>query len=105
MPVKVFRSKSHGKNVGLNNHSAHNLVLVKALIKIHWPHSFNNRQPLHALGIDRYSILPSIIKLTLMPQLNIQGATGALYLPPDRHIYRKLIWAKIENGQTHLLAP
>ena len=72
-------------------------------VKKLWPSSYNHHARLYALGVDAYDIIPQLGKLILLPDFGISGATGMLYLYPNQHIYRKLLWAKIMEGSAHLL--
>ncbi len=63
-----------------------------------WPNSYQRNVRLYALGSDAYNLIPQLGKLILLPQLGVYGATGMLYLLPNQHIYRKLLWAQMRDG-------
>lgn len=64
-----------------------------------WPKSYQQNIKLYALGVDAYDLVGSLGKLTLLPKFGISGATGRLYLDPEQHIYRRLLWAQMRNSQ------
>lgn len=67
--------------------------------KIIWSKSFQKKPKMYALGVDAYFLASRINQMSLFPHLGINGATGTLYLSPNRHIYRELSWAKMRNGK------
>jgi len=60
-----------------------------------WQRGFNQEARFYALGMDAYLIAEN---LNHLPS-GLNGATGTLYLTSDRHISRKLMWAKFVNGE------
>ena len=73
------------------------LKQIRQHIRILWPNSFNQHPRLYALGIDAYHIVFELTKLISIPHYTINGATGNLYLLPNQHVYRQLLWVKIVN--------
>jgi uncharacterized protein len=69
---------------------------IPALIK-NTERTHGNR--LYFVGRDAYLLSQEINRLTLLPNFPIYGSTGALSLTPERQIYRRLAWAKFQNGQ------
>lgn len=80
-----------------------NLVQTRNQIKILWPTSYAENARLYGLGVDAYNIIPKLGRLAILPQLSVYGATGILYLYPNQHIYRKLLWAQMKHGHPRLL--
>lgn len=58
---------------------------------------------LHALGVDSYNLMRFLNKPNVFPKHGLQGATGNLFLTSSNHIYRSLLWAKIQNGQPNII--
>ncbi len=63
----------------------------------------NRFSRLYALGIDTFSLSMQAGQMTLSTQYSQTGATGILYLTPQRQIMRKLQWAEIKHGEPVLL--
>ncbi len=53
---------------------------------------------LYALGMDAYTIIPSLAYLRRNPIAEISGATARLHVSSDGHINRRLTWARFEEG-------
>ncbi|MDH3280705.1 MAG: penicillin-binding protein activator, partial [Gammaproteobacteria bacterium] len=53
---------------------------------------------LYALGMDAYTIVPSLAYLRSNPVSQISGATARLNVTRSGHINRRLTWARFENG-------
>ncbi|MBN2689109.1 MAG: penicillin-binding protein activator [Gammaproteobacteria bacterium] len=85
-----------------NNDLPPTLAALKAEISKNWPMSFHYHTKLYALGVDAYYLTLNLNKLLQNPNSGIEGATGIFYLDQYQHIYRKLLWTKIENGRTKL---
>ena len=68
-----------------------------------WPSSFQQNSQLYALGVDAYDLISQLKKMALLPQFGVSGATGILYLTNNRIIYRKLLWAQMQNGRPKIL--
>jgi outer membrane PBP1 activator LpoA protein len=54
---------------------------------------------LFAVGHDAYFISQNISRFTVLPNMPLYGATGALTLNPQKKFYRRLAWAQIRNGR------
>ncbi|WP_423062944.1 penicillin-binding protein activator [Candidiatus Paracoxiella cheracis] len=80
-----------------------NLAQTRHRIKILWPRSYAQNTRLYGLGVDAYDIIPRLGKLAILPQFGVYSATGMLYLSPNQHIYRKLVWAQMIDGKPELL--
>ena len=78
------------------------LLQIRGTIKQLWPHSYQSNIKLYALGVDAYRLVGSLTKLSLLPKFGISGATGRLYLDSNQHIYRRLLWAQMNNSQPTL---
>jgi outer membrane PBP1 activator LpoA protein len=81
-----------------------NLAQTRNRIKTLWPTSYAENTRLYGLGVDAYNIISKLGKLAILPQLGVYGATGMLYLYPNQHIYRELLWAQMERGRPILLS-
>ncbi len=68
-----------------------------------WPKGYQRHTKLYALGVDAYHLISALNKLTLLPKFGVSGATGRLYLAPDQHIYRRLLWAQMQGAAPVLL--
>lgn len=79
------------------------LKKLRTQIETIWPQSYSNHKKLYALGIDAYTLAAKLEQMKAMPQFAIVGATGDLYLDQAQHIYRKLIWAKFQNGDVNVI--
>ncbi len=88
-----------------NNALASNMADIRDRIHVLWQNSANHNVRFFALGADAYNLIPQLGKLTLLPQFSVNGATGMLYLLPNQHVYRKLVWAQIRGGTPHPLGP
>jgi len=53
---------------------------------------------LYALGMDAYTIIPSLEYLKSNPISEISGATARLTVAPSGYINRRLTWARFEKG-------
>lgn len=67
---------------------------IQSRVATLWPGGSNSK--LYAMGVDSYFLMNDLHGLSGSNAYD--GATGDLYLGPDRQIHRKLQWAKIENG-------
>lgn len=63
-----------------------------------WPQSYASEPKLLALGVDAYDVIPNLNRMAQSPESGMPAATGVLYLDKNHHIYRKLLWSKIQNG-------
>lgn len=60
---------------------------------------------LYALGIDAYYLINFLSTKNAFPIQGLSGTTGVLFLDKHNHIYRRLTWAKFQNGVPKTLAP
>lgn len=78
------------------------LQRIKANIQRLWPNNARYTK-LYALGVDAYNLVNSLSQLSALPRFGIYGATGRLFLHDNQHIYRKLLFAKMENTRPVLI--
>lgn len=71
----------------------HNKVLTLA------PTAMQKDTRLYALGIDAYNIAASFNRFIKTPNAGFPGATGILVLDNYNHIYRKLGWTTMQQGE------
>ncbi len=79
------------------------LQQLRRQIETIWPLSYSRNVKLYALGVDAFKIALKLQQIQTMPQFSINGATGELYLDQAQHIYRRLQWARFQNGVPVLL--
>lgn len=63
-----------------------------------WPDNYRQNNRLYALGVDAYQLTLLFNRLNLMPNFEVDGVTGDLFLNDQRQIVRQLIWAKFQDG-------
>jgi uncharacterized protein len=80
------------------------LLSIRQSINSSWSHSFYRYPKLYALGVDAFDVIHKLNKMALLPQFGTNAASGTLYLDPNKHLYRKLMWAQFSHGTPHLLA-
>lgn len=68
-----------------------------------WPKNYNRLAKFYAMGVDAFTLIPTINKMQSQPQFGMPAATGTLYLTPQHIIYRQLIWAQFQNGTPQLI--
>lgn len=54
---------------------------------------------LHAMGYDAYQLIASLNTAHSGDMLEIDGATGKLFLDADGRVHRRLAWAQFQNGE------
>lgn len=54
---------------------------------------------LHAMGYDAYQLIASLFTAHSGDMLEIDGATGKLFLDADGRVHRRLAWAQFQNGE------
>ena len=54
---------------------------------------------LYGVGRDAYLLSQGLNRMSQLPNFPIYGTTGALTLTPQHQIYRRLAWAKFNEGQ------
>ncbi len=85
------------------NNLSQDLQNIQQQTKLVAGNSYNKNPKLYALGVDAYFLSNKIAQTNSFPHLNIEGATGKLYLDTNRHVYRELSWTQMRNGQPVLL--
>ncbi len=53
---------------------------------------------LYAMGIDSYRMMPHLSRLRASARETLDGKTGILFVGPDNHVHRQLVWAKMNKG-------
>lgn len=69
-----------------------------------WPNSLARSNRLYALGVDAYNLMRFLNKKESFPTRGLEGATGILFKDQYQHIYRRLVWARFQNGVPVLYA-
>lgn len=54
---------------------------------------------LHAMGYDAYQLIAALFAARTGPMLELDGATGMLWLDRDGRVHRKLAWAQFQHGE------
>ncbi|OGO90076.1 MAG: hypothetical protein A3F10_05250 [Coxiella sp. RIFCSPHIGHO2_12_FULL_42_15] len=80
------------------------LMTVQQKIIASWPESYAAYPRLYALGADAFGLISKISQMSLLPNVGISSATGELFLEPNGKVYRRLVWARINNGKARLLS-
>lgn len=75
---------------------------IRSKITTLWPDSSVANSRLYALGIDAFNVAIDFNQLLLNPKSGFSGATGVLFLDDYNHIYRKLNWATMREGNVEL---
>lgn len=78
------------------------LYQLQRHIRTLWPRSFHQYPKLYALGIDAFDVMSKLNKMKALPQFGVPAATGTLYLNPQHHIYRQLLWSRFSDGKAQL---
>lgn len=76
-----------------------NLDGIKTNVSELWKTSYAQNPKLYALGVDAYQLSQNLYQV---PADGFRGATGTLYIQDNRHVYRKLSWAKVRGGTPEL---
>ena len=69
----------------------------------YWPYESQRFSRLFALGIDAYRMIPSLRRLMINPEEQLQHHTGLLSVDKTGRIKRSLLMATYKNGRTRLL--
>ena len=64
----------------------------------HWPEQ-RRLGRLHAMGYDAYNLIASLYASRGSEMLELDGATGELYLDQQGRIHRRLAWAQFQRGE------
>ena len=54
---------------------------------------------LHAMGYDAYNLIASLFATRRGEMVELDGATGMLFLDYDGRVHRRLAWAQFQRGQ------
>ena len=72
-------------------------------INAYWPDDSQRFSRLFALGIDAYRMIPSLRRLMINPEEQLQHHTGLLSVDSTGRVKRSLLMATYENGRAMLL--
>jgi outer membrane PBP1 activator LpoA protein len=71
---------------------------LPALYNEYWPEE-RRLGRLHARGYDAYQLIAALFAARTGPMLEIDGATGRLFLDQDGRVRRNLAWAQFQRGE------
>lgn len=71
---------------------------LPAIYDEHFPDERRLSQ-LHAMGYDAYQLIAALYSANLGNMIELDGATGQLYLDTDGRIHRRLAWAQFQRGE------
>ena len=71
---------------------------LPALYNEYWPEE-RRLGRLHAMGYDAYHLIAALFAARTGPMLEIDGATGRLFLDQDGRVRRSLAWAQFQRGE------
>jgi outer membrane PBP1 activator LpoA protein len=71
---------------------------LPALYNEYWPEE-RRLGRLHAMGYDAYQLIAALFAARTGPMLEIDGATGRLFLDQDGRVRRNLAWAQFQRGE------
>ncbi len=69
-----------------------------------WPASGPDQGRLFAFGFDADRLAMALLRTNRPTSLDLSGLTGRLTIAPDGRVHRRLIWARLENGETQILS-
>jgi len=72
-------------------------------INAYWPDDSQRFSRLFALGIDAYRMIPSLRRLMINPEEQLQHHTGLLSVDDTGRVKRSLLMATYQNGRARLL--
>ena len=72
-------------------------------INAYWPDDSQRFSRLFALGIDAYRMIPSLRRLMINPEEQVQHHTGLLSVDNTGRVKRSLLMATYQNGRAKLL--
>ena len=72
-------------------------------INAYWPDDSQRFSRLFALGIDAYRMIPSLRRLMINPEEQLQHHTGLLSVDNSGRVKRSLLMATYQNGRAKLL--
>lgn len=64
----------------------------------HWPEQ-RRLARLHAMGYDAYNLIASLYAVRGSSMIEIDGATGELFLDNGGRVHRRLAWAQFQRGE------
>lgn len=76
---------------------------VQTAVAQAWPAGGPAQGRLFAFGFDADRLAVQLLRAKRPAKLDLNGLTGRLSLAPDGRIHRKLIWARLENGEAQIL--
>ncbi len=68
-----------------------------------WLYAHTPLDRLYALGVDAYSIIPQLNRLSTENGVHFDGVTSGLSIGPDGRLRRQLLWAQFRQGVPQLL--
>ncbi|GMR18612.1 MAG: penicillin-binding protein activator [Gammaproteobacteria bacterium] len=68
-----------------------------------WPYARTQLDRLYALGMDAYSIIPYLSRISSDTSLRFSGVTSSLSVGSDGELRRALLWARFSRGVPKLL--
>jgi outer membrane PBP1 activator LpoA protein len=77
---------------------------LPALFNEHWPEQ-RRLARLHAMGYDAYNLIASLYTVRGGSMVEIDGATGELFLDAGGRVHRRLAWAQFQRGEVVPLPP
>ena len=70
----------------------------------YWPEQ-RRLARLHAMGYDAYNLIASLYAVRGGSMIEIDGATGELFLDANGRVHRRLAWAQFQRGEVVPLPP
>jgi len=64
----------------------------------YWPDE-RRMARLHAMGYDAYNLIAALFASRGGPMVEIDGATGTLFLDTRGRVHRRLAWAQFQSGK------
>ena len=77
---------------------------LPALFNEYWPEQ-RRLARLHAMGYDAYNLIASLYAVRGGSMVEIDGATGELFLDSGGRVHRRLAWAQFQRGEVVPLPP
>ena len=68
-----------------------------------WPYARTQLDRLYALGMDSYSVIPYLSRISSDTSLRFSGVTSSLNVGNDGELRRTLLWARFSRGVPKLL--
>ncbi len=76
---------------------------LRANLQGAWPYAHSPLDRLYALGMDAYSVIPHLHRLSADQTARFGGVTSGLSIDRDGHLHRQLLWARFKKGVPQLL--